>query len=775
MATLKYVKQEFFNPNYMKLLLNHNGLSYETKQLLKKYHKKRQQGNKVDVVYDYAKEYNTTQIGRVYAVNGLSLQTFERDVRNALATDLYWDIDMVNAHFTILLKVCKSNGWSCGGLERYVNNREEILSEIMTHYGCSYQDAKNLMIRMLFLGHPEGWVGDSVCENSSNHLPFVIGFRQEMENIANNVNNKEKDITDIVSKKRKKTIAQKRSSVFSLFLQSEEHKILTEIDKSLSTQGRSMDTYIFDGGLVRRLKDETEFPQSILRKCENDVKANIGYDIKLIVKPLKTSFQLSHIEEQTLIDPNVIIDDVFAAKYFAELMKDYMVYTDDDLYVFDDELGLWTKDNVSIRKYIVKYENELKFRQFDYNTGKEKLYNYSGIEKNINNMLKSTPVFCINNDFFKKNADTSRGKLLFSNGIYDFDTDTFTEGFDPNIVFVDRIDRPFPTERKEHFIKLVKKILFEDTFMSNEMEASDFLRIGIVRALYGDYRAKKFYFCVGTSNAGKGVLTDALKVAFGGFVGTFNAKALAYNDKNGSDAAKQLSWVFGIKDKRIAISNEVSMSSAFDGNMIKSLASGGDEFDARKNHIDEVKVINRSTMFCLVNDIPPINPYDKGVENRVNCIEYKCVFNEDGEINHDFERLADKEIKDKFNKDIDYQDALVHLMIDTYKEFKEYGHNKPDIIKDASKEWTGDAGSVEGLLKMKYEITRNENDYVSAREIIDYLTKEKKLKMSDTKIGRELGLLKLVNDYKKVNGKSLRVWFGVKELPCEYSMNDEYN
>jgi phage/plasmid-associated DNA primase len=320
----------------------------------------------------------------------------------------------------------------------------------------------------------------------------------------------------------------------------------------------------------------------------------------------------------------------------------------------------------------------------------------------------------------------------------------------------------------------VKKILFEDTFMNDEMEASDFLRIGIVRGLYGDYRAKKFYFCVGTSNAGKGVLTDALKVAFGGFVGTFNAKALAYNDKNGSDAAKQLSWVFGIKDKRIAISNEVSMSSSFDGNMIKSLASGGDEFDARKNHIDEVKVINRSTMFCLVNDIPPINPYDTGVDNRNNCIEYKCVF-VDGDITKEFERLADKEIKDKFQQDVDYQDALVYLMIDTFKEFKEKGHDKPDIVKEASKEWTADAGSVEGLLKMKYEITRIDDDYVSAREIIDYLTKVKHLKMSDPKIGRELGLLKLVRDDKKINGKTTSIWRGLKILPFFDDECDELN
>jgi hypothetical protein len=292
MTSLKYVKQEFFNPDYMRLLLNHDGLSYETKQQLKKYYKRRQAGNRVDTIYDYAKEYSTYQIGRVYAINALSLQSFERDIRNALAQGVYWDIDMVNAHPTILLQACKSKGWACNELEHYVNNRDEVLGDIVKHYGCSTKDAKNLMIRMMFLGHPEAWIGDSVCENSTNHFPFVNAFRQELENIANNVYNNEKDISDVVAKKRKKNITQKKSCVLSLFLQSEEHKILIAIDKSLQTQGRLMDTFIFDGGLVRKLKDEIEFPNDILQQCEQDVKQKTGYEVKLSVKPLETSFEI---------------------------------------------------------------------------------------------------------------------------------------------------------------------------------------------------------------------------------------------------------------------------------------------------------------------------------------------------------------------------------------------------------------------------------------------------------------------------------------------------
>ncbi len=139
----------------------------------------------------------------------------------------------------------------------------------------------------------------------------------------------------------------------------------------------------------------------------------------------------------------------------------------------------------------------------------------------------------------------------------------------------------------------------------------------------------------------------------------------------------------------------------------------------------------------------------------------------------EFERVADKTIKPTFIHNVDYQDALVHIIIDSYKEFIAKGHQVPQVVKAATKEWTGDVGSVEGFLSMRYDITRNENDYVSAREIIEYLTKEKKVKMSDTKIGRELAGLKLIKDDVKLKGKSTRVWRGLKESSDGYMMYDD--
>jgi hypothetical protein len=296
-TNMQYVKHEFFNPNAMHTLLNHPGLSCIQKQTLQKYYKKRQNGNCVQTIYNWCKDYAVYNVGRVYVSHSLGLQGFERDIRNALAHGLYWDLDMVNAHPTILLQTCKNKGWSCNLLEHYVNNRQQVLNEIMQHYGCACKDAKNLMIRMLFLGFPEAWVGDTICENSTHPMPFIDDFKQELQIIANNVWMSFTEISDIVKRKKKKTQQQKISSCLSLYLQSEEHRILMAIDEALKMQGRCLDTYIYDGGLVRKLKDENELPSTIINKCEEHVKKLTTYKINLIVKDLETTFIIDDVNE----------------------------------------------------------------------------------------------------------------------------------------------------------------------------------------------------------------------------------------------------------------------------------------------------------------------------------------------------------------------------------------------------------------------------------------------------------------------------------------------
>jgi hypothetical protein len=179
---VKMVKQEYFNHDVFKEILRHNGIDNETKNRLKAYYKRRFNGNCVEVKYDFKRDCKANGLARMYAEKGLSLQMFPKDIRNALANGLYFDIDMKNAHPTILLEICQDMNWTCDHLEHYVQNRDTVLEEVGLHYKCSYENAKVMMNSMMYLCSVPFLPNDSQYD-------FVVKYRIQMGKIAENIKN----------------------------------------------------------------------------------------------------------------------------------------------------------------------------------------------------------------------------------------------------------------------------------------------------------------------------------------------------------------------------------------------------------------------------------------------------------------------------------------------------------------------------------------------------------------------------------------------------------
>ena len=68
--------------------------------------------------------------GRFYACGSLSLQNIPREVRHTIASHLYQDVDIKNAHPVILAFLCKQRKIPCPLLDEYITNRDEKLALI---------------------------------------------------------------------------------------------------------------------------------------------------------------------------------------------------------------------------------------------------------------------------------------------------------------------------------------------------------------------------------------------------------------------------------------------------------------------------------------------------------------------------------------------------------------------------------------------------------------------------------------------------------------------
>ena len=104
--------------------------------------------NKLKVTYRTAR----FGYGRVYANKSLSLCCMRKPVRHALCRDYYSDIDVENCHPVILQHLCQVNGLTCTNLSNYVENRNEILADMMRVNNIDREQAKGLFIRLLFFG-----------------------------------------------------------------------------------------------------------------------------------------------------------------------------------------------------------------------------------------------------------------------------------------------------------------------------------------------------------------------------------------------------------------------------------------------------------------------------------------------------------------------------------------------------------------------------------------------------------------------------------------------
>lgn len=343
MTTLKLVKQEFFNTNAMRMLLNHNGINDMVKTQLKRYNKHRVNGNRVDnIIYEFK---NKQQYGRLYSSMGLA--TFEKNIRNALAEGIYDDVDMINAHPTILLHECKKYGWVCDKLVHYVNHREEVLKEVASYYNVSRNDAKLLFNVIMFGGSVDTWVKETIIVPMKEIPSFLQDYQNELKTIAINISTFNPDISKFVDKMKKPN---KEARVMSYYLQTIEREILFAMIEGFASLNYEVDVPIHDGGLVRRINKDIPLEEAVLRIVENFIQQKTGYTIKLAIKPITSTFVSNtsiNPEDYDKLD-SMTLDDV-------RFLEDYNTQK----YVFEKYFTKIEAPPCYLKKEFDEIENEI--------------------------------------------------------------------------------------------------------------------------------------------------------------------------------------------------------------------------------------------------------------------------------------------------------------------------------------------------------------------------------------------------------------------------------
>ena len=260
------------NYTYEAFLTNFDGTQKDGKVLYNKiikYLNSKINGEKL-VRYNYIKGRND---GRLFG-EANSIQGLPTNIRGFICDGITTDIDMINAHPTILKKLCEEHNIECAYLSQYINERKKKLNKIAQDDNISYELAKQKIL---------------VATNSNRKINSNNGF---FKNYSKEMNKIQKSFMDLTEYDYVKEYAKKDNNFEGSFINHilciHENIILNSIIDWVETYDISIHSLMFDGIMVY----DTITEPTLIDIEQHIAKLTIFDNIKLSIKQHETTFVL---------------------------------------------------------------------------------------------------------------------------------------------------------------------------------------------------------------------------------------------------------------------------------------------------------------------------------------------------------------------------------------------------------------------------------------------------------------------------------------------------
>lgn len=281
---------------------------------LKKYYKAHDENGMMDIRYNPSPK--GSKDGRLYSLKQLSLQSLPKKIRNTISRKFYLDLDIKNAHPTILSWYCKMNDIPCNSIECYRRNRDQCLNVVMTEFSLTKNEAKDFILAVMN--------GGKKIERNDITNPWLSTFMNEMDTILKKVVKLNPNLYK-ESVKCKTDKYNFEGSTLNKVLCSYENLILLWSLHYCRQNEIGVGALIFDGMLVRKddIKDEEEFLNDLNEYLYE--KTNIT-GVEFVVKPMDEVVELpvqkTSWEELGILDFPCIRTNGKFNYYFTDFLKE---------------------------------------------------------------------------------------------------------------------------------------------------------------------------------------------------------------------------------------------------------------------------------------------------------------------------------------------------------------------------------------------------------------------------------------------------------------------
>ena len=728
---------------------------------------------------------NNVSYGRRFRVNP-SLQECPRPVRHTIAKDIYYDIDVKNAHPMFLYQYVKSIDFHHPVLEYYIHNREELLKEIVSRgFAKDREDAKKEILTMLNGGGKKKSSYDVLntfydCQQRFLDLFFNDKSNKKYRSRAEYTLKKKLKAKEKEPLVGKPVFVNPKGGALNLYLCEIENIVLYHMENFFESKGVRIGTLCFDGLMVYK-EDVKENLKDLLNELEDYIEKKMGYRLEITEKDMDEDIDLTGL---TAVNDINITDEGYA-KYFLDTIKEDIKYSRryKTLYKFNESNCLWEEFptnclSIFISKICIPYVQ--KDPDTDIVASEILRLQSTKVQNSIQTQIvkQLTADSSYNDDnFIEENFNAGNGFIpISSNRILDLHTlevrqrcktDYFSKTTKMNFIQPENI----PLEKEKEVLQYFTDLLSEKTDdgvipCSDEYRDCLITTIGCIFTGEMNKSAKKFPNFIGRAgNNGKSVFLNFLEEMLGDFIGTASNRVFE-KQKNASNHDAEM---FSLIGKWLITLSENNKDEFYNEERIKQI-TGDDYVDIRdcgKGREGVLKIKFRCVPLLISNEACNLSG-GCAFKNRLLCFNFNNVF----EVNGSF--------FNKLKEDIDYYFSIIckyakERFYDKGKTFlvcKEVEKYTREIIiaKDPFERWRSSLNEkyIKGDINNKYhrvpadKIYQHYMDFCQEEEInkplgritfykdFERVSKMKKVKKDYFKDGEETRTLQLYEGFKEV-------------------------
>jgi hypothetical protein len=373
--------------NYKKELEKHECYK-DVETLLQKAKKE----NNYDIITQYGGSSSASKYGRYYA--NFSLSTMQGTIRNTLYKDLYVEIDMKNAVYTIVYQLTEKYATTNSNIKNYIQNREKELSSAMKYLKTDRKNAKTYFINMITTPYNEDKDNKNCIKKDVFYLYDTLKKSKEYKGLHSSVT-KSKECKEKPENIQGSFMAQlthdiERRIFLSAIELIKKHPVYSNVI-SYRDDILYLD-YACDGFYVstQRLKENSITPYDVVKYLNENIHSQSNWEMIFDAKlkddnvledvvwetfseddKVQSAIEFKEFHQGTAADKNIknqcATDKVIAENFLRTIRQQ-----GDDIVYYNDYYYIWTsKKTMENLKNKENNENNYYKKWFCYKNGKE--------------------------------------------------------------------------------------------------------------------------------------------------------------------------------------------------------------------------------------------------------------------------------------------------------------------------------------------------------------------------------------------------------------------